>query len=229
MGEIETVYETFTELVVSKQEEVVSEVQSAREKVIQLVTLLNTRSEALKGVNEAAQSALSEAHAKFQAAQESLIASVSQAEETASQLQQNLENSQTTANDQVFELVQSLETLNQETDSNITSVIDQFSQQRSEFSTQLTTLGEQTVRQQVDQMLEETESQIRSELRQAIEQGLDTLITAITGIDDNMEEANSKMSNGRQVMREAIDQLEPLIDEVRDGVIRAEEMVSSLV
>ena len=129
----------------------------------------------------------------------------------------------------MFELVQSLETLNQETDSNITSVIDQFSQQRSEFSTQLTTLGEQTVRQQVDQMLEETESQIRSELRQAIEQGLDTLITAITGIDDNMEEANSKMSNGRQVMREAIDQLEPLIDEVRDGVIRAEEMVSSLV
>lgn len=33
------------------------------------------------------------------------------------------------------------------------------------------------------------------------------------------------MSNGRQVMRDAIDQLEPLIDEVRDGVSQAMEMV----
>lgn len=227
LSEIESTFQSLTELIASKQGELVNEVQSARDKVTQLNTLLNTRSDALTGVNEEVQSALAQAHSKFQAEQASLLETVNLADETATQLQQNLEGLQTNVDEPVLELAQSLETTYQETDSSLLNTLDQFSQQRGEFGNQLTALAEQTVRQQVEQMLEETETQIRSELKQMVEQGLDTLIAAITSIDDDFEAANSNMSNGRKVMRESIDHLEPLIDEVRDGVQRAQEQVSS--
>ena len=229
IGEIETTFQSFIDLVSSNQDELVGEVQLARENVVRLNTLLNTRSEALTGVNEEVQSVLAKAHGKFQAEQESLLITVNQAEEVATQLQQNLASSQTSVNEQVLELTHSLEVISQETDSSLANTIDQFSQQRSQFNTQLISLAEQNIRQQVDQMLDETDSQIRSDLKPTIEQGLDTLISAITGIDDDLEGANSNMSNGRKVMREAIDQLEPLIDKVRDGVMRAQDQVSSLI